>query len=402
MIWDPIERLLWGLAISISIMSGLFYLNMARKKDFFNQKVILYGFAGLLFGFALTRIFSFLKDFQIIGIFTENTFYGNYDNYTPLYEIFDKLESIFFTIGFIIFILAFEITVKRTKYIITSINIIILILIIISPFNLSRDIFNYTIWFEYFLLVPFILFLYTRWSPLRFKAISSFLLFGLVLITLGNAFGWRSHKQLNFYPLIIGPILFILGSIVIILPILIDPKKIQIVLPYWIFFGILTISILLVKIIIDFIFKMYIGFLIQSIIVFFYSLILFSLIINDIKSEIKSITEKKDIHKKHPSVLQTFSKPQKLTEEEVSISKEKKICLVCKGKVARNNIFLCPECDTFYCSKCSEALTNLENACWVCETPFDESKPVRLPEIKEEEVVVEGVDQKKHDSLTKE
>ena len=80
-------------------------------------------------------------------------------------------------------------------------------------------------------------------------------------------------------------------------------------------------------------------------------------------------------------------KREDITEEEVSISKEKKICLVCKGKVARNNIFLCPECDTFYCSKCSEALSNLENACWVCNEPFDESKPVKP--FKKEEVDIE-------------
>ena len=70
-----------------------------------------------------------------------------------------------------------------------------------------------------------------------------------------------------------------------------------------------------------------------------------------------------------------FKKPQKISEEEVSISKEKKICLVCKGKVERNNIFLCPECDTFYCNKCSDAMSDLENMCWVCDTPFDDSKP---------------------------
>ena len=397
MIWDPLERLLWGIAISIAIMGGLLYLNMARKKEYFNQKVILYGFAGVLIGFALTRIFTFLCDFQIKGIFTDNTFYGNYDNYTPLYEIFDWLGSILYTIGFIIFIFAFEFTIKRTKYIITSINIVLLIAIIITPFNLSRDIFNYTIRFESILLIPFILLLYTRWSQLKFKVISSFLLTGLVLIITGNAFGWRAQKQLNFYPLIIAPILFILGSFVIILPILINPKKIHKVLPYWIFCAILTISILLVHIILVIVFNMYsgyIGYFIETIFYFFYSVIIFTLIINDIKSEMKSIDKKEEVDKLHPSVLQTFAKPETLTEEEVSVAKEKKICLVCKGKLARN-MYICPECDTFYCSKCTDALTNLENACWVCETPFDESKPVRLPEKKEEEVIVEDVDLKK-------
>jgi len=76
-------------------------------------------------------------------------------------------------------------------------------------------------------------------------------------------------------------------------------------------------------------------------------------------------------------------RPSKITEEEVTFHKEKKICLVCKSKVARVN-YICPECDALYCIKCSEALSNTENACWVCNTPFDESKPVTLP--KEDEI----------------
>jgi len=76
-----------------------------------------------------------------------------------------------------------------------------------------------------------------------------------------------------------------------------------------------------------------------------------------------------------------------ITEEEVSISKEKKICLVCKNKISRLN-YICPECNAFYCFKCSDVLVNLENACWVCETPFDESKPVK-PFKKEREIDVE-------------
>ncbi len=77
----------------------------------------------------------------------------------------------------------------------------------------------------------------------------------------------------------------------------------------------------------------------------------------------------------------TFVKPQMLTEEEVSISKEKKICLVCKGKVKGYNVFICSDCDTIYCQTCARALENLENACWVCDTPFDESKPSKAIDI---------------------
>ena len=89
------------------------------------------------------------------------------------------------------------------------------------------------------------------------------------------------------------------------------------------------------------------------------------------------------VYRKSTELLATFSRPVKLTEEEVSISKEKKVCLVCKTSL-ENQIYLCSKCGTFYCMKCSNMLTGLENACWVCNMPFDESKPTK-PFIETEE-----------------
>jgi len=67
-------------------------------------------------------------------------------------------------------------------------------------------------------------------------------------------------------------------------------------------------------------------------------------------------------------------RPDIITEEEVSISKEKKICLVCKGKVGGFS-FICDECGAFYCENCAKAMINLENTCWACNTPIDPMKP---------------------------
>jgi uncharacterized membrane protein YidH (DUF202 family) len=69
-------------------------------------------------------------------------------------------------------------------------------------------------------------------------------------------------------------------------------------------------------------------------------------------------------------------RPKLIPEAKVSFHKERKICLVCKGNVSRVN-YICPKCNTLYCIKCSEGLSNLENMCWVCNEPFDETKPVR-------------------------
>ena len=77
-------------------------------------------------------------------------------------------------------------------------------------------------------------------------------------------------------------------------------------------------------------------------------------------------------------------KKEDITEEEISISKEKKICLVCKGKLGGFTVFLCTGCATFYCHKCAKALIQLENACWACNAPIDKSKPVKPFKTQEE------------------
>ena len=78
-----------------------------------------------------------------------------------------------------------------------------------------------------------------------------------------------------------------------------------------------------------------------------------------------------------------FTCPETITEEEVSVSKEKKICLVCKGEIVKFN-YVCLDCKSFYCDKCYHALVDLENACWACDTVLDETKPVKLDKGKEE------------------
>jgi len=64
-----------------------------------------------------------------------------------------------------------------------------------------------------------------------------------------------------------------------------------------------------------------------------------------------------------------------IIEEKVEVHKETKICMICKGDVT-GYIYLC-KCDVIYCENCVKALIDLENACWVCETPIDQSRPIK-------------------------
>jgi len=220
------------------------------------------------------------------------------------------------------------------------------------------------------------------------KSATSIIILGTIFVGIAIVYLFPSRSEGTF-PTLLLPIFWIIGIFLCLLPALIKPEKLPQSMIYWYSYFVALIIIQIINTIYMFISSTKIEYLFAAFIFLIFFIIESLLAIRSIKKEETSKSTEKI------SVVGIFTKPEHITEEEVSISKEKKICLVCKGKVARNNIFLCPECDTFYCSKCTDALSNLENACWVCETPFDESKPVRLPEKKEEDVMVEDVDQKK-------
>ena len=86
---------------------------------------------------------------------------------------------------------------------------------------------------------------------------------------------------------------------------------------------------------------------------------------------------------------------QKITEQEVTYFKEKKICLVCKGNIEGFNNYICPKCEVLYCENCARTLIDLENTCWVCESPLDKSKPSKPFKKKEDEIPIKKDFQKK-------
>ena len=76
-------------------------------------------------------------------------------------------------------------------------------------------------------------------------------------------------------------------------------------------------------------------------------------------------------------------KMERVSEGEVTVYKGSLTCLVCKGSVEGFNIYHCPTCNSIYCKACTQAVIDLENQCWSCNSPIDASKPVKpyKPEI---------------------
>ena len=41
-------------------------------------------------------------------------------------------------------------------------------------------------------------------------------------------------------------------------------------------------------------------------------------------------------------------------------------------------MYMCSNCSALYCGNCAQALTDLKNACWVCNKAIDKSKSVKV------------------------
>ena len=274
----------------------------------------------------------------------------------------------------------------------TFTTILIIILIIFLPYELVISQFYFialVIFVFIFMHTPFTL---MKKSQRELRAATSFIIVGALYTGYFMTYMNPAIMREGYTPIIIFPALLILGTFLIMAPTVFKPEFFSRNIKYWYLFSIILIGTAAINVIYFYYLSTILDLTIEGIILPPVFVIFFVvecvILIRFIKHE-ETLGVKGDI-----GVRGIFTKPEKVTEEEVSISKEKKICLVCKGKVARRNIFLCPECDTFYCSKCSEALEDLENACWVCEAPFDESKPVKLPEKEEEKVIVEDFEKK--------
>jgi signal transduction histidine kinase len=318
MIWNPLERFLWGVALIIAILCGLYFIHIARKRDNFDERIIMLGLASLPLGFTCSLLFTFIKilflksysnSWMICSIYTD-----------PIgYIIFGKLSYIFLGLGGMFFVLAFEIIIKRTKYFLTAVFvIIILILGFIPNFNGARSVFSFLLMPALIILIPLILFLYTKWSHIEFKAVSSFLLFGFILFMISLVLAERAHKNLNWFTLELSPLLFILGCGIIIFPIIVDPKIISSALIYWVVFAILSFPMLIALFYIDLIVGIPEGFnewfLFELYVAFFYILLLFLLIIRDIR--LKIITISREIDKADQDFktdfLAMFTRPQEV------------------------------------------------------------------------------------------
>ena len=390
LIWDPLERLLGGIAITLGVVSTLLYLYRSRGRTIQSERLLVSAFGILISGATVLLTFYYFLQFLLPGSFAQYAFYIDISLVDLNYKIAERLGWIIFFIIYSIYVFFQErVVIKRTKF---SLTVIMAVFIVLMSITLTHDIFDtiQTLCYGFLgLVVTIMIIIMTKRSRVEFKAVGAFLIASLVMNSLSIRLLGLSFKELNILPLFLPQLFLIIGWILTMIPFLIKSSRLAQAKDYWI------ANIILILIFLMFIFILYI--LVGDIIKLFTMTVYFIISVYagfDTLKSLKSVSLVKDspeFQRDAQNVLEPFIRAQKITEEEVSISKEKRVCLVCKVKLERS-MYICPDCQTFYCNKCSNALIGLENACWYCNAPFDELKPSRPFEDDDHEEKIETLD----------
>ncbi len=366
---DKLYQFFWTLTIFILFTCAFVYLSYSLKKEEKDEKLLMLGFTSVSFGLAFNQFFRFLSTIII-----------------PFEHSLDLISILSFAIGLTIFFFIFDKTMKKTKYILFIINLILILLLVVF---FSIDLYFHPRFFVYisyiFNATAFcaVLLWFAIKSGKEFKIISIFLLTGAVVYLFGAILqSVFLVEVISFSPIITYSCL-VAGGIFFISPVVIKHKEKSQVKTALILCSITyTITLFVAVYFIFYLFlfhRVHYLFIIAIVVMISGStILLIYFILNAVKTskppEIIKIEKELEENK---SILSVFSRRELITEEEVSISKEKRRCLVCKTGLGRD-MYMCPDCYAFYCKNCSDTLSNRENACWVCNARFDPSKPAKI------------------------
>lgn len=371
-IWSQLGSFFVGLEIAVLFFISTSYFLRGNRRDVRNDRIVLQGYSFFFLGQAVSRVFFYLSGILIGGQVTILSRIGNY--------VSDAC--------FLLFFYDFERSILPTKYIFSKIQAIFVVWRYLALPDDMLLLVNVLQMLYGILVYIFILVYQTRHSNPEFQGISAIMLLATILYVIGvnlDYFGLGANYGI-FY--IIPPIFIIIACFILYSPFIIKPHLLVHPMKFWMILGGLSISSMFIYILVlslilsvsDFLFVFP-----SLLILLIFLSVIYMVSIKFIRDSIKK--EEKESQKSPQELLSVFSRAKKVSEEEISISKEKKTCLVCKGRISGMN-FVCRSCEAFYCEKCYVALTNLENACWACESALDSTRPVNLKPMEEEEVFI--------------
>lgn len=365
-IFEPVDRIIWLMTVFTLLAIGLLYVGRAKQRKSRNEKLLTLGFSFIFIGLALSRLMIYISSFSIEGSYINNDhiFYGNYSSENFLFLALNDIGYAIWWIFIILYYLFFEMATRRNIYAMTILNVIFLIITIFnSSFFLLLSAIDLVITFYFFVR-------WSRKSSFEVQADTSMVLMGVILFWLGFFVEIIGVRQENLIISSFPAFLFIFGALMQ----LSNPIIKQVLF--------INSTLFMVVILISF---SYLSLNQTHFSVFLLGSVLYMLIMTYSGSKavmgLKAV-DLKDFKKGEEEIddgwdiLRMMGKIKKgsLTEAEITLYKEQRICLVCKGRKS-GFIYVCPKCEAYYCQKCAGYVIRLDNVCWACESQLDISKP---------------------------
>jgi hypothetical protein len=386
-----------GIATILFFVVASRYFALSKKKDNPIEKSIVKSYAYVIFFIGIYLIFITLSFFYIEGEYKGHIYWGNVNNPSLIYMWLIKGAYISFLGAFIYYFNTYEKIFKKKHHFGLIATIVIVIMILLLPYEF---VLHYFFPFSYVVMMIYYghtMFNLMKRSQKDLRAATSFIILGSVCTGQFVAFISPAFLRFENAVILIFPIVLIVGILLNMAPTVFKPEYFSRNIKYWYLFTFILAGNVLISVFYVFLVIKILEYLIMAIIFFVFYLVEGLFTIRFIKRE-----ESQEFTTSDVEVMGIFTKPKKISEEEIMFHKEKKICLVCKGKIG-GFMFTCIDCDALYCDNCARTLSNLENACWVCNTPFDKTKPSRPYREKEEEITIEATEKslKKHKSNKK-
>ena len=365
-IFNGINRLIWTWVILILFFCSIRFLQQARIKIKRTDRLILLGNMFSFLGLALMRLFFYISDYFIVGEYISHTYYGSYANLPDSYYLFIVVGYLAFFIGLLFYFVIYEYAVQKSRFFFSILNLIAVLTVLLVPMDLKIFlIYLFSLIDTIGLICVLIWFL--RKSDNEIRSLFSLFLIGFLMILTGSLLDALFIRRLAIIDPMVPAILFIMGGLITISPTYISLK----ILKNRTFKTLMSLFAIGILIIIDIFlilnFQIY-SYWVYIVVIGFVMEIIGILYVLRIPEAIDP-----------PDYLRIFLKPRKISEQEISKAKEEMICLVCKRKL-EEFIYVCPICEAIYCKKCSDFISNRENICWVCNTPFDRKKPSLSPD----------------------
>jgi hypothetical protein len=386
-IFDPLNRLLSGVIFALLIMCATLYLYQAFIRENKDEKIILYGFTALVLSWGISSVIGYFMVYELTGYYVDHVYYYDWSQNNPnieanfLYSTYLLISMAILSAGLTLFTLSIESRLKRTKYLFTMINMGCSASIFLLPIEFAFYLYSAVFLLNTIVQIGF-LYEFLRTSSQNFKIISLIMIIGLEFLLLAT--GLDQYINLFGIPIVISSIFWIVGILLWMSPLFLELDSLSRFLPYWKkmgnFFAITLISYSVMVLAYGILF-LYVSGVVGG----FFGLLASIYIRNTLQNSMQNI-ERKKIDMEGLDLLRVFSRPLRISKEEISLSQSEKLCLVCKGELSRM-MYLCPECNSFYCGKCSIILKKTENLCWVCNSPIDENLPVRKDDAPSQQII---------------